>query len=209
MDEPELRRERHTLHLKLSRRARLRVLALAVSAAAITIVGGSSLAGAEELVPDTGQTDQIKIELTKGKLKFVAPATVGYGDQLEIVNETNPHQVGPHTFSLVTKGSIPKTANARKNCFTPKHICLAIAKWHGFNPKTEKISVNPAKAGAEGWSTMGNATGKKGDSWFTGEKPGGKFSQQVTAAPGTTLYFQCAVHPWMHGSVTVTPAPTA
>jgi hypothetical protein len=199
------------LHSKLSRRARLRVLAFAVPAAAFAVaLGSSGLAGAAETtVPETGRTDVIKIELTKGKLKFVAPASVGYGDQLEIENETNPHQVGPHTFSLVTQGSIPKTANARKNCFTPKHICLAIAKWHGFSPKTEKITVNPAKAGAEGWSTMGNATGKKGDSWFTGEKPGTSFSQQVTAAPGTTLYFMCAVHPWMHGQVTVTPVPTA
>lgn len=198
------------LHSKLSRRARLRALAIAVPAAALAVaIGGSSLAGAEGVVPDTGNTDQIKIELTKGKLKFVAPETVEYGDQLEIVNETNPKQVGPHTFSLVTKGSIPKTPNARKNCFTPKHICMAIAKWHGFDPKTEKITQNPAKAGLEGWSTMGNATGKKGDSWFTGEKKGASITQQVTALPGTTLYFQCAVHPWMHGKVTVTPAPTA
>lgn len=193
------------MHSKLSRRARLRALALVVPAAALAVVvGSSSLAGAAGTVAETGVTDQIKIELAGGKLKFVAPATVGYGDQLEIVNETNPKQVGPHTFSLVTKGSIPNSANARKNCFTPKHICLAIAKWHGFNPKTEKISINPAKAGPEGWSTMGNATGKKGDSWFTGEKKGATFSQQVTAVPGTTLYFQCAVHPWMHGKVTVT-----
>ena len=197
------------MHSKLSRRARLRALTLAVPVAAFAVaLGSSSLAGAEGLVPDTGTTDQVKIELTKGNLKFVAPATVAYGDQLEIVNETNPKQVGPHTFSLVTKGSVPKTASARKNCFTPKHICLAIAKWHGFNSKSEKISINPAKAGAEGWSTMGNATSKKGDSWFTGEKKGTSFAQQVTAAPGTTLYFMCAVHPWMHGQVTVTPAST-
>jgi hypothetical protein len=198
------------LHSKLSRRARLRALALAVPAAAFAVVvGSSSMAGAAETtVPETGTTDVIKIELTKGKLKFVAPETVAYGDELEVENTTNPKQVGPHTFSLVTKGSIPKTANARKNCFTPKHICLAIAEWHGFNPKTETISKNPAKAGPEGWSTMGNATGKKGDSWFTGEKKKGtSITQQVTAEPGTTLYFQCAVHPWMHGKVTVTPAP--
>ncbi len=196
---------------KLSRRARLRALALAVSATAFAaLVASASLAGAAETaVPDTGTTDQISMVLEKGKLKFSFPKTVAYGDELEVVNRTNPKQVGPHTFSLVTKGSIPKTANARKNCFTPKHICLAIAKWHGFNPKNEKISVNPVEAGPEGWSTMGNATGKKGDSWFSGEKPGGKIAEQVTAAPGTTLYFQCAVHPWMHGKVTVTPAPTA
>ncbi len=150
------------------------------------------------------------MELTKGKLKFVGPASVTVGDQLEIVNETNPKQVGPHTFSLVTKGSLPKTPKARKNCFTPKHICLAVAIWHGFNPKNEAITKNPSKAGPAGWSTAGNATGKKGDSWFT-EKKGETFSQEVTAAPGT-LYYLCAVHPFMQGKVNVVapvvPLPT-
>lgn len=195
------------MHSKLSRRARLRALVLAVSAAALTVVGGSSLAGAAETTP--GTTAVISMELTKGKLKFVGPESVTVGQQLEIVNKTNPKQVGPHTFSLVTKGSVPKTAAARKKCFTPKHICLAIAKWHGFNPKTEQLTINPAKAGPAGWSTMGDATGKKGDSWFSGEKKGGHISQEVTAEAGTTLYYVCAVHPWMHGQVDVLPQPTA
>jgi plastocyanin len=196
------------LHSKLSRRTRLRALALAVPAAALTVVLGSSgLAGAAATTSATGTTDVINIELTKGKLKFVAPESVTVGDQLEIVNKTNPKQVGPHTFSLVTKGSIPKTPKARQICFSPKHICLAVAKWHGFNPKNEKITINPAKAGPEGWSTLGNATGKKGDSWFSGEKKGGHISQEVTAEAGTTLYFMCAIHPFMHGQVKVLPAP--
>jgi hypothetical protein len=194
------------LHSKLSRRARLRILALAVATATLTaVVAGAGAAGAAETT--TGTTDVIKIELTKGKLKFVAPETVVKGDQLEVENETNPKEVGPHTFSLVTKGSLPKTAKQRQNCFTPKHICLAIATWHKFNPKTEEISLNPAKAGPAGWSTMGTATGKKGDSWFT-EKKGSSITQEVTAEVGTTLYFMCAVHPWMHGKVTVTAPPT-
>lgn len=197
----------------LSRRARLRALALAVSTAALTLViGGSGLAAA---ATPTGVTDVISMELTKGKLKFVGPESVTIGDQLEIVNKTNPKQVGPHTFSLVTKGSLPKTPKARKNCFTPKHICLAVATWHGFNPKTEKITKNPAKAGPAGWSTAGNATNKKGDSWFSGETKGGKFSQEVTAEAGATLYYMCAVHPWMQGKVNVVapvvplPVPTS
>jgi len=195
---------------KLSRRARLRALALTVSTAALVLaVGGSGLAGA---ATPTGTTQVISMELTKGKLKFVGPESVTVGDQLEIVNDTNPKQVGPHTFSLVTKGSLPKTPKARKNCFTPKHICLAVAIWHGFNPKTERITKNPAKAGPAGWSTAGNATGKKGDSWFSGETKGGHFSQEVTAEAGTTLYYLCAVHPWMQGKVNVvapvTPLPT-
>jgi plastocyanin len=196
---------------KPSSRARLRTLALAVSAAALTLaVGGAGVAGA---ATPTGNTDVISIELTKGKLKFVGPESVTVGDQLEISNKTNPKQVGPHTFSLVTKSSLPKTPKARKNCFTPKHICLAVAIWHGFNPKTEQITKNPAKAGPAGWSTAGNATNKKGDSWFSGEKKGGHFSQEVTAEAGSTLYYLCAVHPWMQGQVKVVapvvpPVPT-
>ena len=199
------------MHSKLSRRARMGALVLAVSSAALTL----ALVGTAAAATPTGVTDQISIELTKGKLKFVGPESVTVGDQLEIVNKTNPKQVGPHTFSLVTKGSLPKTPKARKGCFAPKHICLAIAIWHGFNPKTEQITKNPAKAGPAGWSTAGNATGKKGDSWFSGEKKGGHFSQEVTAEAGTTLYYMCAVHPWMQGKVNVVapvvplPIPTS
>lgn len=188
----------------LPRSAALRALALSLPVAAVGLaVLASPIAGATTL---TGVTDTISIVEDKGNLKFEFPATVVQGDQLEIVNETNPKKVGPHTFSLVTKNSVPATKNARKNCFTPKHICLSIAQWHGFNPKTEKITVNPAEAGPEGWSTMGS-TSKKGDSWFT-EKQDQALTQAVSAKPGT-LYFICAVHPWMHGKVTVLPGATS
>jgi plastocyanin len=176
---------------------------LAVAATAIMLAAFTpGLAGAA--VTPTGVTDTISMTLEKGALGFVAPATVHQGDELNIVNETDPKKVGPHTFSMVTQGSLPKTPKARKNCFTPKHICLSIAQWHGFQPKTEKITINPAKAGLPGWSTMGSITAK-GDSWFTGEKKGTSFSQQVTAAPGV-IYFMCAIHPWMQGKTTVLAA---
>lgn len=197
------------MHSKLSRRAPLRAVALTASTAAL-VLAGSGIATA---ATPTGVTQKVDIELTKGKLKFVGPESVTVGDQLEIVNDTNPKQVGPHTFSLVTKGSLPKTPKARKNCFTPKHICLSVAIWHGFNPKTEQITKNPAKAGPAGWSTAGS-TSKKGDSWFT-EKKAETFSQEVTAEAGSTLYYLCAVHPWMQGKVNVVapvtplPAPTS
>ncbi|HEV2790384.1 MAG TPA: hypothetical protein VGV69_03695 [Solirubrobacterales bacterium] len=192
------------MHSKLSRRARLRALVLAVPAAALAVVfGGLGSAAAVETLP--GETPTISMELSKGKLKFVAPESVYVGEQLEIVNKTNPKQVGPHTFSLVTKASLPKTRKAMNACFAPKHICLKIAEWHGFNPKTERISINRVKAGAAGWSTMGSVS-KKGDSWFSGETKGGHVAQKVTAKPGT-LYFLCAVHPEMQGEIEVKPAP--
>lgn len=192
-----------------SRRARLRALVLSVPVAALAVVaGGTGFAAAETLV-----TPAVTMELAKGKLKFSGPETVYAGEKLEIVNKTNPKQVGPHTFSLVTKGSLPKTRKAMNSCFAPKKICLAIAKWHGFNPKTERISKNVVRVGPAGWSTEGNATNKKGDSWYT-EKKGATFSQAVTAKAGTSLHYICAVHPEMQGEVEVVapvvqPMPTS
>ena len=194
------------MRISLFRPAR-RAWARAIAATALlAVLVVPALAGADGSATSSASTDVISIELTKGKLKFVAPETVIRGSQLEIVNDTNPRQVGPHTFSLVTKGSLPKTKKARQNCFTPKHICLAVAQWHGFKPKTEEITINPAKAGPAGWSTMGSPS-KKGDSWFT-EKKGDTFAQEIAASAPDTLYFFCAVHPWMQGKVNVSsPVP--
>jgi plastocyanin len=183
------------------RRVRFRTIALSVPLAAAALALLAPALASAAITP-TGITDTISIQEVNGALKFVAPVSVTQGDELKIVNETNPKKVGPHTFSLVEKGALPKTGPARKNCFTPKHICLSIAKWHGLNQR-EEVTINPAKAGPEGWSTMGSLT-KKGDSWFSGEKKGTSFTQQVSAEPGT-LYFMCAIHPWMQGQVTVLP----
>jgi plastocyanin len=179
-------------------------LLVTVAATALAFAAfGPGLAGAA--VTPTGVTDTVYMKVEKGALGFVAPATVHQGDDLKVINETDPKKVGPHTFSLVTQPTLPKTPKARKSCFTPKHICMSIAEWHGFNPKTERITINPVEAGPEGWSTMGN-NAKEGDSWFTGErKAGTSLTQQVTAEPGT-LYFVCAIHPWMQGKTTVLPA---
>ena len=194
----------------LPRSGRLRALLAAAPAAALVIalLASGSAGAAETPAPVPGKA-VIDMVLKGKKMSFEGPEAVYQGDQLEIVNETNPRQVGPHTFSLVKKGTLPKSKAAEKSCFTPKHICMSIALWHGFNPKTEKITVNPVEAGPEGWSTAGNNSGKKGDSWFTGEvKKGTHFSEEVTAKAGTRLYFICAVHPWMQGSVKVLPPPT-
>ena len=189
----------------LPRRASGRALLLTASVAAVLSVFAAPVGAAE--VPSTGVTAEIDMVFEKGKVKFVAPQTVTQGDTLKIVNSTDPKKIGPHTFSLVKKGVLPKTAPARKACFSPKHICLSIAEWHKFNPKTEKIGLDPVEVGPKGWSTAGDNS-KKGDSWFT-EKKGETFEQQVTAAPGD-LYFICAVHSWMQGKVKVvapTPVP--
>jgi hypothetical protein len=177
--------------------------------AALALAAGLIAAAIPALAPAAGESSSANTVFisAKGGLRFEAPKTIVDGEELTILNTTNPHKVGPHTFSLVTKSSLPKTPKARQICFTPHHICKAIAAWHGVKgngPPKE----NPAEAGPEGWSTMGSLK-KKGDSWFTGEKPKTTITQKVdvdTSNGPTRIYFLCAVHPWMHGSINVLPA---
>jgi hypothetical protein len=98
----------------------------------------------------------------------------------------------------------PETKAQRQKCFTPKHICLAIAKWLGFKPPNGPITINPSKAGKPGWDTEGNLS-KTGDTWFAGGKKGNSFKQVVSAKAGTTLHFMCAIHPFMQGEIKVLP----
>ncbi len=188
--------------------ARAGILAAAAVLAALC-ASATALAGP---YPSSGsassETSGPTVYIKDGKqgLRFVAPKTIVNGENLTVLNTTNPHKVGPHTFSLVEQSVIPKTAKERQLCFTPGHICKAIAGWHGVKgngPPKE----NPAEAGEEGWSTLGNLT-TKGDSWFTGEKPKTSITQRVNEgalAGPTKIYFMCAIHPWMHGSITVLP----
>jgi len=190
------------LKQRLSRRNYARAATLLVLVASLAFAA-VAMGGPTSGRPLPGTAPTTVFISAQGGLHFVAPKTIENGQELTVINQTNPKQVGPHTFSLVTKDVIPKTPNARKNCFTPKHICTAIASWHGVKGNGP-VKKNPAAAGEEGWDTLGSLT-KKGDSWFTGEKPGASIDQKVTAAAGTTIYFMCAIHPWMHGRIEVLP----
>jgi hypothetical protein len=143
----------------------------------------------------------------EGGPRFVAPEAVMAGEQLRIIEAANPRRFGPDTFSLVTEASIPTSGKERRACFTSGHICRAIAAWHGARGSGPP-SENLVKAGAEGWDTPGSVS-QRGDSWFTGMKQGASIVQPVTAGTlegPVVLHFMSAIHPWMHGSITVLPA---
>jgi hypothetical protein len=186
--------------------AKSRLTAIVSPFAALALLAAlvvPALATAESTTGIPGESvTTIDIKMEGKKMGFFGPKTVHEGEQLRIVNDTMPSMVGPHTFSLVTKGSLPKTAKQRKECFTPGKICMGIAGWYGL--KGEEDPKNPlVDVGQEGWDTMGTAT-KKGDSYFFGKK-GESVEQIVSAKAGTTLYFICAVHPFMQGQVKVQP----
>jgi hypothetical protein len=190
------------MKLKKSRRAAVAApLAALTLLAALVVPALATARAAEEGIPGEHVTT-IEIKMEGKKMGFFGPKTVHEGEKLRIVNNTMPSMVGPHTFSLVTKGSLPKTPKQRKECFTPGKICMGIAHWYGL--KGEEFPQEPlVEAGKEGWDTMGTYT-KKGDSYFFAKK-GDSVEQIVTAKAGTTLYYMCAVHAFMQGSIKVLP----
>jgi hypothetical protein len=98
---------------------------------------------------------------------------------------------GPHSFSIVKASQEPTTKKQVENC----SVCNGFFKKHKVNEKTGKIGKPILNTGAKGFDAPGDsiviAPGKS------------TTKVKITAKPGTTLSFICAVHPWMQGQVTV------
>jgi hypothetical protein len=130
---------------------------------------------------------------------FEGPKSVESGAKLEIVNDTKPKKVGPHTFSLVKKNTLPETKQDGKNCEQFKGICGKVAAAHEVNPETFEIGAPDVDVAKKGWDA---SFGKEGDTWYT-ETEGEETSRKVSAEAGTKLYYLCVVHPFMQGKIKV------
>ena len=178
----------------------LRLVASLGALAALTVAGASATAGASPA--PSAKATVISMERDGRDLSFDGPKTVEAGTKLKLKNNSNPRQIGPHTFSLAHKKDFPKGRAAIKGCAKElKGICGAIVKWHDVDVETGAIGENPVDVGKDGWNIEGSLK-RKGDSWVS-EKKGQTFAREVTARPGKTLHFICAVHPEMQGKIKV------
>jgi hypothetical protein len=109
---------------------------------------------------------------------------------------------GPHTFSVVQKSQRPRTTRQIEACDSGRGICLKIAKEFGANPESNKPPKFRFVNNGKGTNTPPNVDGP-GDMAFIDAKQKAKVTLKVTAKPGTTLYFICAVHPWMQATLEV------
>ena len=114
-------------------------------------------------------------------------STVKSGGTISLTAAKSGLSEGPHTFSLVKKSQQPKTAKQVNNC----SVCQKIAQEQGADPNSEAPPTNPVVDGGDGFN-------KPGDTIFFDGTP---LKLKVTAKKGTTLYYMCAIHPWMQGSV--------
>jgi plastocyanin len=166
-----------------------------VALGAVLVTGGSALAAPgnapsrAKIVIKGGPSFQPNAYF-KETLHFVAgTVTVRSGATVTLTNTT----ADPHTLSIVKHSEVPRTIGQLENC----SVCETIAQSHGVNPHGPPTAGPPPHPVVD----VGNAGfDQPGDSIIIGPKgPGGRVTFKVTAKPGTTLYFMCAIHPWMQG----------
>jgi plastocyanin len=95
----------------------------------------------------------------------------------------------PHTLSIVRRAELPRNSDEVFNC----PVCGQIAGQHfgGEQPRLVVEDDQNAERGLDG----------RGDSMLVFDNQ--SLSRRVSAPAGRTLYFLCAIHPWMQGQINV------
>ncbi len=150
--------------------------------AGVVAVGFAGSAAAEQ---ERGGGPTIQMVKQNGELDFIGPATVAKGSTLRVVNNTNPMEVGPHTFTLVKKGRKPYRR---------------IINAHEVD-QNGNVGRRTVDSGRTGWNRIFTFQ-HRGDSWYVDEE--GKAQERVvSAAEGRTIRYFCAIHPFMKGQFKV------
>lgn len=146
------------------------------------IGGGGSIStrGAENMEPN---------QLVYSTFHFSPEkAVVTAGQHLRWVHRDESED--PHTATIVTKDQLPTTADEAFNC----KVCQQALRAHFAGGKLHrKVDV-----GHDGLSGPGDSL-----LFGPGFNAGEDVTAKVTARPGTTLYYLCAIHPWMQGRIVV------
>ena len=188
--------------MKMIRSKKLWAGTLATSAVAVLGLALFTSSSAPAKGPEPAAKIKMVFDPEAGPPAFIGDESVAAGQDLKIVNNSKPKQIGPHTFSLIEKGSLPVTEDEMKKCAKLKlPVCVNVFKAHDVSKKGVVRKPNVDK-GLDGWDKSFNDE-VKGDTWFT-EAKGESETRTVSAAPGSTLYYFCLVHPEMQGAIGVT-----
>jgi plastocyanin len=178
---------------------RLLILATTALMAIVTSAALSS-ADATRTITIKGTEHFVANTLVSADFRFSpGPFAIKSGETVTWENTT----VDPHTISVVNQSDLPTNINQVFSCGAPGTVCAQFFACHfpnGFGPGGPVPPINLA---------CGNA--KKGQLADPGDSflipPPGTGPQRVTAmitaSSGTTLFYMCAIHPWMQGRIDV------
>jgi hypothetical protein len=166
-------------------------------------VGGSTAALAathhhrspkRETIDESGGTALKPNRYVKDKLRWKKDVYhVRHGGTLHVVANVE----GPHTFTVVRKKVLPRTAKQAFNC----KACNKLIAAHGADPNSNAPPKFLFLENGVGQDTPPNVN-RPGDSAVVGI-PGRSVDLHVTAKNGTVLHFMCLIHPWMQAKVVV------
>lgn len=176
------------------------VVCLAVAGTWAALASGSASTAAKTVTitaKDNGVTMSPNEYIQDNMAFSPGTVTVKSGDSITFkFDKPNMHE--PHTITIVNQKDLPTNGMQVENC----RACQRLASGHLKNPKGEPGPKNPIvhwtlNKGQRGFDTVGDS--------IAIEEPGAHKTNtvKVTAKPGTTLYFLCAVHPWMQGKIVV------
>lgn len=170
---------------------KLVILAVLVAAlTALAAVGVVSAGDDDGTVLTEGECGVEPNEIVFCTLRFSpGDITVNSGDTVTFAHADDTED--PHTITIVDPADLPTTFDEVFAC--EAGLCGAILGAH-FGPPFTPVLEDDADAefGLDG----------PGDSllFFHGGPPA---QATITAAPGTTLFYLCAIHPWMQGTIEV------
>ncbi len=162
---------------------RVAIVAVAFGLAVVTGGGASaspltvSVRGGEQFVPNA--LIQSTFRFSPGPISATTGQTVTWVDADQVADE-------PHTITVVAQADLPTDVEEVFEC----QVCGAALEGHFGGG----VPVPVLEAGNTGLDAPG-------DSLLL--FPGGSVDGVISAPAGTTLYYLCAIHPWMQGSISV------
>ena len=133
---------------------------------------------------DLGQSDDLR--WLRGTTRIKSGGALTLRNLTRGQTPGTPNEI--HNFSIVTSRQIPRTQLEALDC----RVCKAINERHKFDDTTGKPRIAVVNRGSKGIDRPGDSVA------FAGTR-----KARVTAKPGRTLRFICAIHPHMQGKLEV------
>jgi hypothetical protein len=175
----------------------MRNLIILAMAAVLVAVASSGLAGADSnkdkdkhKVNTSGENEVAINKILFSTLRF-SPETIRADSGAKLVLRHADQTTEPHTLTLVAQEDLPTTYDEVFACGEPDGPCEAAS---GHFPEGAAEPVAVLEEGEPGLD-------EAGDSLYVAEEESIKAT--IAARSGSTLYFLCAIHPWMQGSILV------
>ena len=169
-----------------------KIIALGVTLLLLMSLGGVGNAGSGT-VKILGDEQFVPNAMIMATFKF-APGPVSTVTGATITWDNTGNQASadePHTVTIVNQGDLPTSIDQVFSCGAPGTPCAAAFAAHFPAPGVFVPTVN---VGAAGLDTAGDSI------WIS---PHSTATATISAPAGSTLYYLCALHAWMQGSISV------